>query len=120
VLVLTPGNTADCVMAEACISLIPGVTQLLADKGYDTNSFRSFLKANHIRLSSQANPIARSVSVMTKKPTKAAMWSGAASAASRTSDVSPLDTTSSPEISFLPCASSLRSRTGYDLIESRP
>ena len=26
-LVLTPGNTADCVMAEACVSLIPGVTR---------------------------------------------------------------------------------------------
>lgn len=49
VLVLTPGNTADCVMAEACISLIPGVTQLLADKGYDTDAFRSFLKANDIK-----------------------------------------------------------------------
>src|SRR5712691_1537025 len=40
VLVLTPGNTADCVMAQACVSLIPGVTELLADKGYDTDTFR--------------------------------------------------------------------------------
>jgi transposase len=48
VLVLTPGNTADCVLAETCISLIPGVRQLLADKGYDTNAFRAFLKANDI------------------------------------------------------------------------
>ena len=47
--ILTPGNTADCVMAEACISLIPGVTQLLADKGYDTNAFRAFLKTNDIK-----------------------------------------------------------------------
>ena len=45
-LVLTPGNTADCVMAEACVSLIPGVTELLADKGYDTDAFRAFLKDN--------------------------------------------------------------------------
>jgi transposase len=49
VLVLTPGNTADCVMAEACVSLIPGVTKLLADKGYDTNAFRAFLKDNDIK-----------------------------------------------------------------------
>lgn len=49
VLVLTPGNTADCVMAEACVSLIPGVTQLLADKGYDTDAFRAFLKDNDIK-----------------------------------------------------------------------
>lgn len=49
VLVLTPGNTADCVMAEACVSLIPGVTKLLADKGYDTDAFRAFLKDNDIK-----------------------------------------------------------------------
>lgn len=48
-LVLTPGNTADCVMAQTCVSLIPGVTQLLADKGYDTDAFRGFLKKNRIR-----------------------------------------------------------------------
>lgn len=48
-LVLTPGNTADCVMAETCISLIGGVTQLLADKGYDTNAFRALLKSSGIR-----------------------------------------------------------------------
>ena len=48
-LVLTPGNTADCVMAEACVSLIPGVTELLADKGYDTDAFRAFLKDNNIK-----------------------------------------------------------------------
>ena len=48
-LVLTPGNTADCVMAEACVSLIPGVNKLLADKGYDTDAFRAFLKANGIK-----------------------------------------------------------------------
>jgi transposase len=49
VFILTPGNTADCVMAEACVSLIGGVTELLADKGYDTNAFRAFLKANAIK-----------------------------------------------------------------------
>ena len=49
VLVLTPGNTADCVMAEACVSRIPGVTKLLADKGYDTDAFRAFLKDNDIK-----------------------------------------------------------------------
>ena len=50
VLVLTPGNTADCVMAESsCVSRIPGVTKLLADKGYDTDAFRAFLKDNDIK-----------------------------------------------------------------------
>ena len=36
-------------MAEACVSLIPGITELLADKGYDTNAFRAFLKAHGIK-----------------------------------------------------------------------
>jgi transposase len=44
VLVLTPGNTADCVMAEACV-----VGELLADKGYDTDAFRALLKESGIK-----------------------------------------------------------------------
>jgi transposase len=48
VLILTPGNTADCVMAQECVSLIPGIKQLLADKGYDTDAFRAFLKDQKI------------------------------------------------------------------------
>jgi transposase len=43
VLILTPGNTADCSMAQECVSLIPGIKELLADKGYDTDAFRAFL-----------------------------------------------------------------------------
>jgi hypothetical protein len=31
VLILTPGNTADCIMAHECVSLIPGIKELLAD-----------------------------------------------------------------------------------------
>lgn len=46
---LTPGNTADCVVAETCVSLIPGIAELIADKGYDTDAFRSFLKERGIK-----------------------------------------------------------------------
>ncbi len=46
---LTPGNTADCVMAEECVSLIPGIKELLADKAYDTNAIRAFLKERGIK-----------------------------------------------------------------------
>jgi transposase len=49
VLVLTPGNTADCVVAETCVSLIPGIAELLADKAYDTDAFRSLLKRNRTK-----------------------------------------------------------------------
>lgn len=31
-------------MAEECVSLIPGIKELLADKAYDTNAIRAFLK----------------------------------------------------------------------------
>jgi transposase len=48
VFVLTPGNTADCAMAEACVSLIAGVSKLVADKGYDTDAFRGYLKQRGI------------------------------------------------------------------------
>jgi transposase len=47
--ILTPGNVADCVMAEECVSLIPGIKELLADKGYDTNAIRAFLKEQGIK-----------------------------------------------------------------------
>jgi hypothetical protein len=47
--ILTPGNTADCTMAEECVSLIPGVKELIAEKGYDTNAIRAFLKENGIK-----------------------------------------------------------------------
>jgi len=47
--ILTPGNTADCVVAQTCVSLIPGITELVADKGYDTDAFRSFLKERGIK-----------------------------------------------------------------------
>jgi transposase len=49
-LILTPGNTADCVMAQDCVSLIPGIKELVADKGYDTDAFRAFLKRRKIRI----------------------------------------------------------------------
>jgi IS5 family transposase len=54
VLILTPGNTADCIMAQECVSLIPGIKELLAapsagSGGYDTDAFRAFLKQQKIR-----------------------------------------------------------------------
>jgi hypothetical protein len=31
-------------MAQACVTLIPGIKELVADKGYDTDAFRAYLK----------------------------------------------------------------------------
>lgn len=36
-------------MAEECVSLIPGIKELLADKGYDTNAIRAFLKERGVK-----------------------------------------------------------------------
>jgi IS5 family transposase len=48
-LILTPGNTADCTVAPDCVSLIAGIKQLLGDKAYDSNSFRTSLRQEGIR-----------------------------------------------------------------------
>ena len=49
VLILTPGNAADCTVAPDCVSLIAGITELLGDKAYDSNSFRRSLRQDGIR-----------------------------------------------------------------------
>jgi transposase len=36
-------------MAQDCVSLIPGVAQLIADKGYDTDAFRAYLHKQGIK-----------------------------------------------------------------------
>jgi transposase len=118
-LILTPGNTADCIMAQECVSLIPGIKELLADKGYDTDAFRAFLKQQKIRpvIPGKSN---RKKPGTTGKPIRTAMSSSAASVGSRISGASPRVMTSSRKTSFLRCASSRSWPTGCELIESRP
>jgi len=36
-------------MAEECVSLLPDIKELLADKAYDTNTIRAFLKKQGIK-----------------------------------------------------------------------
>jgi len=36
-------------VAETCVSLIPGIAGLVADKGYDTDAFRAWLKEYQIK-----------------------------------------------------------------------
>ena len=48
-MILTPGNTADCTVAPACVSLIDGIKKLLGDKAYDSNPFRQSLRKDGIR-----------------------------------------------------------------------
>src|SRR5258708_21405028 len=49
VLILTPGNTADCTVGPACVTLLDAIPELLGDKAYDSNSFRKSLRKDDIR-----------------------------------------------------------------------
>ena len=106
-------------MAEECVSMIPGIKELLADKGYDTNAIRAFLNKAY-ELSFQASPIARKKFATTRKPTKDETSSNAASVASKTSGALLPATTNSRKISFPRSVSSLSLPIGSDLIESGP
>jgi transposase len=46
---LTPGNVADISMAVPLISAIAPPRRLIADKAYDADSFRGWLKARRIK-----------------------------------------------------------------------
>jgi transposase len=43
VIILTPGNVADCTAGPECVSLIAGIKKLLGDKSYDSDPFRKSL-----------------------------------------------------------------------------
>jgi transposase len=48
VIILTPGNVADCTVGPECVSLIAGIKKLLGDKAYDSDPFRKSLRQNGI------------------------------------------------------------------------
>src|SRR5712675_606000 len=48
VIILTPGNVADCTEGPECVSLIAGVKALIGDKAYDSDSFRKSLRQDGI------------------------------------------------------------------------
>ncbi|MEW9612425.1 IS5 family transposase [Shinella sp. S4-D37] len=43
VLLLTPGNVHDCKVAQRCIEAMPRSSELVADKGYDSQALRAWL-----------------------------------------------------------------------------
>jgi transposase len=45
VLLLTPGNLNDCRVAQRCIEAMPASAELVADKGYDSQALREWLRA---------------------------------------------------------------------------
>ena len=48
VIILTPGNVADCTVGPDCVSMIAGIEELIGDKAYDSNSFRKSLRQGSI------------------------------------------------------------------------
>ena len=48
VIILTPGNVADCTVGPQCVSLIAGIKKLLGDKAYDSDPFRKSLRQDGI------------------------------------------------------------------------
>ena len=48
VIILTPGNVADCTVGPECVSMIAGIEELIGDKAYDSNSFRKSLRQDGI------------------------------------------------------------------------
>ena len=44
-LAVTPGNMSDYTPAQDCIGAVPPAKHLIADKGYDSNALRDWLKS---------------------------------------------------------------------------
>jgi hypothetical protein len=107
-------------MAEECVSLIPGVKELLADKGYDTDAIRAFLEERGIRAVIPSKSNRKKKIRHNKQAYKTATLSNAASAGSRIGVASPHATISSLRISFRRSASSPPSPIGYDVLSSDP
>jgi transposase len=61
-----------CRLCDDASALIPSVSQLCADKGYDTDAFRAFLKANKVRAVIPTDLIGKSPFAMTSKLTTTA------------------------------------------------
>jgi len=111
---LTPGNVADISMAVPLLSAVASPKHLIADKAYDADSLRNWLKTHCIKAvipSTERGPflirsIVSSIGVATS--------SSASSAASRTGDAWQHDTTAWPETIWLRSLSSRSSLSGFE------
>jgi len=48
VIILTPGNVANCTVGPECVGLMAGIKKPLGDKAYDSDSFRKSLRQDGI------------------------------------------------------------------------
>jgi len=49
VIILTPGNVADCTVGPECVDMIAGVKTVIGDKAYDSDAFRKSLQRDGIK-----------------------------------------------------------------------
>jgi IS5 family transposase len=104
-LILTPGNTADCTVGPACVSLLDGIAELLGDKAYDSNSFRKSLRKDGIKPVIPGRSNRKKRIRHDKQAYQDRNPSSAATAGSRTSGASQRATTNSLGTTSQPCAS---------------
>jgi transposase len=90
VIILTPGNVADCTVGPECVSPIAGVKKLLGDKAYDSDAFRKSLRQDgitpvipgranrkkRIRHDKDASPVGRVRSILRASLRRMARFSG--------------------------------------------
>lgn len=105
-------------MAEECVSLIPGIKELLADKAYDTNAIRTFLKEHGIKAVIPSKSNRKKKISHDKQAYKNRNVVERCFCRLKDWRASPRDTTSSPKISFLLAASSQPWPSGFERIES--
>jgi IS5 family transposase len=89
VLILTPGNAADCTVGPACVGLVDGIKELLGDKAYDSNSFRKSLRKHGIKPVIPGRSNRKKRVHHDKQAYKAATSLSVAMIDSRTSEASP-------------------------------
>jgi IS5 family transposase len=94
---LTPGNVADITMAAPLLGAVARPKRLLADKAYDADSLRKWLKQRKVKAVIPSTDSRRTPYPLDSRPTNAEISSNECSAGSRTGDASQPDMTAMPK-----------------------
>jgi transposase len=118
VIILTPGNVADCTVGSERVTLMAGsIKRLLGDKAYDSNSFRNSLRSDGITpvIPGRANRKKRIR--QTREPTRGATSSSVAIADSKILGASPATRYDKLAKDFFPSVCLVGSPVLLDVIE---
>jgi transposase len=96
VIILTPGNVAECTVRPQCVGLVTSIETLLGDKAYDSDQFRGALRQDGIAPVIPGRANRKNAYDTTRKPIRAATSLNAVTADLKNSDALPRVTTSSP------------------------